>query len=116
MSFASKHNKSTRIEWGINTDGFSYENVSSLEPNTTYQVYGCFVTKPHASYGEGACLILADRYISLPERWVETVKNIMNCPEDVADILAGKVGIRWRWGKTKDTGRDMYMIDFVDLN
>lgn len=114
MSFANKFNRSKSINWGISTEGFSFERLSTLEPNTIYRVFG-FIKTPDNGYGPGSCVILSDRFVNLPASWVSDVDTILADPEAVADIIAGRVGISYRMGKSKKYNRDMYIVEFVDI-
>lgn len=114
MSFASKHNRNKSINWGIATDEFKFEKLSSIEPSTIYRVYGVFTT-PDIGYGEGCCVILSDRYVSLPARYMEDVQDILSDPESIEAIKAGRVGITYHMYKSEKYNRDAYSIQWVDI-
>ena len=119
MSFANKYNF-TRT-FNISTEGFPYRKLKEFYndpvfgPDTIYPVDGVYI---HAGkYGESASIAsVANRcFLSLPKHQVRTVKKILEDPEAVEDIKAGRVGCRIiPWNDEK--GDTFYKIEWVDID
>lgn len=109
----SNYNPTKNITWNINTDGFKYIKLSELEPDTAYDLYGMFVTSDHG-YGEGAVLIMNDCLVNIPERYVNTIKAMINDPEVVQLIKAGKTAFAYHEFTSKKYHRTGYAVEFID--
>lgn len=112
----TRHNKSNNVDWGIKTEGWPYVKISELIPGELYIMRGCFIT-PDNGYGRGAVLIEAagSRLVNIPQRYVETIADIMSDPQDVAQIKAGKAGFRYSEFISEKFKRTGYDVEFVDL-
>lgn len=113
MGFMSKYNGNSKIEWGVNTDGFEYKKLSTLDQDKTYLMRGCFITRD-AGFGKGAVIVTDDCFVSLPERYVPVVGNIMQDNEAVTAIKAGKVSFKVSEFISEQHGRKGYRVDFID--
>lgn len=118
MSFASKYNYSRTFN--ITTEGFPYRKLKEFYndpvfgPDTIYPVDGVYIHT--GKYGETASIAsVANRcFLSLPNHQVNMIKKILDDPEAVADIKAGRVGCRivpW----TNENGATFYKIEWVDI-
>lgn len=107
-------NKGSKIDWGFNTEDLEFKKISELEIEKVYPLKGCFIT-PDSGYGLGAVLIIDDALVNIPQRYVDTVKDIMADDETVADIKAGKCGFKYTTFISEKHKRTGYSIEFVDL-
>lgn len=110
----TRHNKHKSIDWGVKTDGWDFVKLGELDPGEVYPVKGCFITKDNG-FGEGVVIISDGYLVSIPGRYLDTVRDIMGTTEDIADIKAGKVGFKYSEFKSKKHNRTGYDVEFVDL-
>lgn len=106
-----KHNSNNGVKWNVNSDGFYFVKLRELEEGVDYPLYGCFISKDHG-YGEGAVLISDGYNVNIPERYVDTVKDIMADPEAIAEINSGKAWFRFRTFTSEKYHRTGYRIEF----
>lgn len=104
---------SNHVDWSIDTQDFKFFKLKDLDASKTYIVRGCFIT-PDAGYGVGAVIILDDKLVNLPARYVELVKKILSNPEMIAAIKSGKCGMKVS-SFTSKYGRVGYSIDLFDI-
>ena len=110
MSFASKYNKQS-VYFDVDTDGFEFCKFKELKVGTDYKLLGVFLKD--GKFGTYPIFIVEGWLVSGTPSMAETVKMILNDPEAVNDIKAGKVGIKVR---TYDNNfGKQYAVDYVDL-
>lgn len=109
MSFASRNNKAT-FDIPFDTSNFEFVKCAELEDGKVYKVYGYFSNV--GQYGKQYSLITDTCYINLPKFMTDTLDGFDN--DDVADIKAGKVGVKKRCYKSKN-GKDCATVVWVDL-
>lgn len=115
MSFASKHNKGG-IDWGIETEGFPYHKLEDIYKelqDKPLKVYGAYISNK-GKFGPSPALISEGMIVNLPNHMVDTIKQILSSPEDIADIKRGVVFFRVRPYELKDDPRTFYSIEWVD--
>lgn len=115
MSFATKFNKGQ--SFNIDTRDFKYVKMSELYAergaDATNYVDGMFI---HTSkLGTQPVFIdTANRIlVNAPAHLVDTVREILNDPEAVNDIKAGKVGYKIR--EYDSHGKKCYAVEWVDI-
>lgn len=113
MGIMNKYNGNSKIEWGINTEGFEYKKLSDLDQGVKYPARGCFITRD-AGFGKGPVIITDTFFASLPERYVSVVSKIMQDEEAVAEMKAGKAFFTVSEFVSEKHNRTGYRIDFVD--
>lgn len=84
----SKLNKGQKVDWSINTEGWSFKKAADLELNKDYAIKGCFVT-PDKGYGEGAVIISDNVLINAPASFLDTCKEILADQESIDAIKEG---------------------------
>lgn len=109
MSFASRNNKAS-FEIPFDTSNFDFVKCADLQDDVTYQVYGYFSVT--GQYGKQYNLITDKFYVTLPKHMTDAIDAFTD--DDVADIKAGKVGIKKRIYKSKQ-GKDCATIVWVDM-
>lgn len=110
----SKFNSNQSIDWGVNTEGMKFQSLDTLKVDQPYKVLGMFIT-PDNGYGQGAALITEYGLINLPQRYVDTVKEILNDPDTVEQIKEGKAGFFYNTFISKKYKRESYDVRFIDL-
>lgn len=110
----SNFNKGSKIDWGFETEGLEFKKLADLKADKVYTLKGCFIT-PDNGYGLGAVLIIEDALVNIPQRYVDTVKDIMSDEETVADIKAGKCGFKYTTFISEKHKRTGYSVEFVEL-
>lgn len=115
MSFATRFNKGQ--SFNIDTRDFKYVKMSDLYAergaDAINYVDGMFLhtgklgTQPVFVDGENKILVNAPAYL------VDTVREILNDPEAVNDIKAGKVGYKIR--EYESHGKKCYAVIWVDI-
>lgn len=119
MSFANKYNKGSNFS--IDTTGFEYRNLNSLEEGEVVVVRGLFVNakRTRRKKWDSPVAIADNCFYNLPTYMTEQVRDILADSEAVADIQSGKVGFVRRdyTYKDSDTGEDVdgIGIEWVDL-
>lgn len=114
MSVFSKYRRNMSIDWGIDTKDFPFVKCSEMPLDVKIPIFGCFVT-PDSGYGEGAIVILEDRLLSLPQRYLPEIKDYMDDPEVVETIKSKKAAIiitTFVSTKYKKTGYD---VEFTEV-
>lgn len=116
MSFASKRAKGSKFD--INTEGFEYKSLDELVKengiNTQYKILGFYINKK-SRYGDAPVAICEGFFANFPNHMLEEVKEILQDPEDIADIKAGKVGFTIEEYTSKTYGTDCLGVQWVDL-
>ena len=112
MAFAAKHNK-TGVIFDINIKEFPYMSLYKVDEEKTYKVNGMYI-KSDGQHGPYPIIISDGILIGLPEHLIDEVKAILNDPEDIATIKAGKVGFKVRKYQDK-SGTERKSIDWVDM-
>lgn len=112
-NFSKLNKKHTGIKWEYNTEDFEFKKCSEIELDTELPIHGVFITQDNG-YGKGCCVILDDCLLSLPQRYVEDVEEILNNEDMIDSVRAGKVSIKvttFTSKKYKKTGYDVEWID-----
>ena len=102
-------NKTTSIQWSINSDNFEYFKLRELRPNTDYPLRGMFIT-PDSGYGEGAVFITDTCYVNIPARYIQLIKDVTASEEAVAKINAGTESWRYTIEHSKRYNRDAFVV------
>lgn len=120
MSFANKHNKGG-IDWNIDSiEGFVFKNLEELYKangaDYVYPVAGMYINKK-SNYGPHGVIIdnVHEWLIDVPPHMNEEFIAIMGDPEDVEDIISGKVGIRIYTYIDDKFKKECYNIRWIDL-
>ena len=116
MSFANKHNKGA-IEWNVNTEGFSFvtrEECYKAGPDNVHKLFGLYINTK-GKFGDHPVAICENAFIDFPDYMTEDIKAILQDPEDVAAIKAGKVGFKIEEFQDKKFKKTCYGIKWVDL-
>ena len=116
MGFAAKHNKGG-IDWGVNTDGFEFvQRAEAYKENkeTVHTVKGLYINTK-GNFGDHPVAICDGYFLDLPENLLDDVKEILKSEEDIADIKAGKVGIKIEEYQSEKFKKTCYGIRWVDI-
>lgn len=114
MGLLDKHKKFNSVDWEVNTDGWEYKKASECSLETNIPIHGCFITADKG-YGLGA-VVIADGYlINLPNRYVDTIHDILVDEESIADIKSGNFGIKITTFTSKQYKRTGYSVEFVKI-
>lgn len=113
MSVFSKYRRNVSIDWGVDTSQFPFVKCSDMELDTKIPVYGMFIT-PDSGYGEGAIVILEDSLLSLPQRYVGQIKDMMDDPEVVQAIKDNQAAIIVTTFESKKFKKTGYDVEFTD--
>ena len=115
MSVFSKYRTNFSTDWGIDTSEFPFVKCSDIDKYVEIPFFGMFIT-PDTGYGEGAVLILKESLLSLPQRYVPTIKDMLRDKEIIDAIKAGHAGIYVSPFESKKYKKTGYDVDFVELN
>ena len=115
MSVFSKYRRNMSIDWGIDTQDYPFVKCSEMEIETQIPIYGMFIT-PDSGYGEGCVVILEDSLLSLPQRYVGQIKEMMDDSEVVAAIKAGKAAIIITTFVSKKFKKNGFDVEFTDYD
>lgn len=114
MSVFSKYRRNMSIDWGIDTTNYDFVKCSEMELEKKIPIFGMFIT-PDSGYGEGAIVILEDSLLSLPQRYVSQIKDMMDDADVVETVKAGKAAIIVTTFESKKFKKTGYDIEFVEL-
>ena len=86
------------IDWEINTKDFPYKKLAELNQDGEYVVKGMFINrnkkqKDLEEFGPSIVLILDGVLLSIPNHYENAVQSILDDPEKVAAVKAGKCAI-----------------------
>ena len=115
MSVFSKYRRNMSIDWGINTQDYPFVKCSDMELETQIPIYGMFIT-PDSGYGEGAIVILEDELLSLPQRYVGQIKEMMDDEAIVNTIKAGRAAIIVTTFESKKFKKTGYDVEFTEYD
>ena len=108
----AKHNKGfVSIDWGVDTQGYKFQKCSTQPFGEKLPIFGVFIT-PDAGYGEGAVCIMDGYLLNISERYIETIREIVQDPEAVAEIKAGKACITITEFTSKKYKKKGYDVQF----
>ena len=113
MSVFSKYRRNVSIDWGVDTSQFPFVKCSDVELDAKIPVYGMFIT-PDSGYGEGAIVILEDALLSLPQRYVGQIKDMMDDADVVQAIKDGQAAIIVTTFESKKFKKTGYDVEFTD--
>ena len=114
MSVFSKYRRNMSIDWGVDTSDFPFVKCSEMELEKKLPISGMFIT-PDSGYGEGAIVILEDSLLSLPQRYVGQIKEMMDDSEIVETIKAGKAAVIVTTFESKKFKKTGYDVEFTEL-
>ena len=115
MSVFSKYRRNMSIDWGIDTKDFPFVKCSDLPLDTKIPFFGLFIA-PDSGYGENPIAILEDQLFSMPQRFTDQVKEMMDdqaVVDCIKDKKAALVISTFESKKYKKTGYD---IDFCEID
>ena len=113
MSFANKYNRGSKFG-SIDFSKYHYEAIANLDPERVYVLQAITINKK-SKYGEHPIFVVApDMLVDVPRHMMAIVKEILESPEDVEQIRAGKVGFRPRPFMTK-SGNQSFGVEWVDV-
>lgn len=118
MSFASRFNRGSKFS--IDTTGYDYKKMADVVNDNgldnEYHVAAVYInTKGRFDDHPVAVLPEIQALVDLPSHMTETVRAILEDPEAIADIEAGKVGIKFENYHSKTYNRDCLGCRWVDM-
>lgn len=121
MSFASKHNRSTKNLFTFQqAEDATYTKCKELydhgyteEKGRSITCRGFFISTG-GRFGDSPVMMCDGFNVNLPGHMLQDVKDIMADPESVADINAGKVGA-YVYEYTNSRGSKSYSLRWIDL-
>lgn len=83
------------IDWGVDTKEYPYKKIPDLDQSGKYVVKGMFINRNKSEkelkeYGASVVLILDGVLLSIPNHYETAVQTIIDDPEKVAAVKAGK--------------------------
>lgn len=113
MSVFSKYRRNMSIDWGVDTSSYPFVKCSDVELETKIPIFGMFIT-PDSGYGEGAIVILEDELLSLPQRYVGQIKDMMDDEDVVRAIKDNQAAIIVTTFESKKFKKTGYDVEFTD--
>lgn len=114
MSVFTKYQRNMSIDWGLDTTDFPFVKCSEQPTEVKIPIYGFFIT-PDSGYGEGAIVILEKNLLSLPQRYVNQVRQFMDDPEVVETVKAHKAAIIITTFESRKYKKQGYDVEFTEL-
>ena len=112
----TKLNKNTfeKIEWVINTEGFSFKKLSDFynQGIKTIQIFGFFFTKSE-NYGLQPIAITSDSLVNLPTHKKDIISDMLKNADCVNAIKNGECSLKLREYKSK-YNKTCYDFDFIN--
>lgn len=114
MGIASKYNKGSKFDFqaGSDFEFFSLENLFAENEKGEYICLGLFFSE--GTYGKSAVAVTDTMYVNLPKHLNEDVKDIINDPEAVEQINAGKLAFSIYKYYNEKYKKDCYSIIWID--
>ena len=113
MSVFSKYRRNMSIDWGVETSSYPFVKCSDVELETKIPIFGMFIT-PDSGYGEGAIVILEEELLSLPQRYVGQIKDMMDDEDVVRAIKDNQAAIIVTTFESKKFKKTGYDVEFTD--
>lgn len=104
-------NKQDYTVYTINTEGFEYKNLASVEDVV---VRGFFINTKTA-YGEQPVMITDNCYVNLPKHLLDDIKHIIKDDEITKDINSGKVRAE-RYSYIGSDKKEYYSVRWIYNN
>ena len=114
MSVFSKYRRNMSIDWGVDTTDFPFVKCSEQPHDEKIPIFGFFIT-PDSGYGEGAIVILEHELLSLPQRYVEEIKNYMDDADVVNVVKDHKAAIIITTFESKKYKKQGFDVEFTEL-
>ena len=112
----TKLNKNTfeKIEWNVNTNGFTFKKLSDFynQGIKIVPVFGFFFTKSE-EYGLQPVAIARNCLINLPKHKKDTISDMLKNADCVSAIKNGDCTLKLREYKSK-YGKTCYDFDFIN--
>lgn len=102
-----------RVDWELDTKDWEIKKLRELDEGKTYLLKGFFSTKDNG-FGIGAILISDGFLVSIPGRYADIIKDMLNDAETVAEVKAGKCGFKYSKVDT-NKGNPAFVVEFLDL-
>lgn len=107
------------IDWGIDTKDFPYKKLSELNQDGQYVVKGMFINRNKSEkelkeFGASVVLILDGVLLSCPNHNETAVQSILDDPEKVAAVKAGKCAIG-NFYTYESHGKTCYGFKWIDV-
>lgn len=121
MSFASKHNKEKLFN--VDTTDMEYmsmgEAFNKYGKNAVYVVGALYINTKGKYDDAPVAAVGADNgewfMLNLPAHMTDECRDILNDSDDIADINAGKVGLKLYPYHSKQYNRDCFSANWVDM-
>ena len=113
MSIASKYNNGG-VNWGIDTSEFEYHSLSELGEEAEFLVRGLFINTK-GKFGPAPVIISNDSYFNLPGYETDKVKEMLQDPELIDAIRAGKVAAVVRSFTDSKYNKESWTVEWKDL-
>lgn len=86
------------VDWGIDSKNQPYKKISEIDTTKDYVVKGCFINrnkteKELKEFGASVVIICDGFNLSAPNHFETAVASILDSPEKVEAIKAGKCAI-----------------------
>lgn len=116
MSFAKRFNKGKKFDF--NTEGLEFTSLADLYNNNgeenIYLLKAIFINTK-SKFGDTPVFASTDFVVNVPQHLLDTVKDILNDEDAIADINNNKVGFTIYPYKSEKFNVDTFGIKFVDM-
>lgn len=106
------------IDWGVESKEFPYKKIPDLDQSGKYVVKGMFINRNKSEkelkeFGASVVLILDGVLLSIPNHYETAVQTIIDDPEKVAAVKAGKciIGDFYTY---QSHGKECYAFKWID--
>lgn len=117
MSFASKYNRSGAFS-DVNIKGLIWMSLAEYAKaegtGTIHQLHALLINR-RGKYGNQPVLVTDGHCINGPKHLLKDVQAMLEDPEAIEAIRAGKAGFCIREYEASDYGRLCYSVAWVDL-
>lgn len=107
------------VDWGVDTKTMEYKKITEIDTSKNYVVKGVFVNrnkteKELKEFGPSVCVILGDFILSAPKHFETAVDSILESPEKIEAIKAGKCAIG-DFYTYESHGKTCYSFKWLDV-
>ena len=102
------------IDWGVDTEDMDYIKLEEVKDAGNLVIKGVFINNK-GNFGAHPVAILENGLLDLPAHQTENVTTILENPEMVEAIKAGKCAVKVVTYIAKKYNKECFTVDWVDV-
>lgn len=102
------------IDWGVDTEKMQYIRLEEMKDAGNIVIKGVFINKK-GNFDPHPVAIIENGLLDLPAHQTENVQTILESPEMVEAVKAGKCAVKVVPYTAKKYNKDCFTVDWVDV-